>query len=201
MKSGGLEVANLVALLGLAAAAAIMGSVTRSLRGLAAELKKLTAGDHAARASATGQVREVAGLVNALADEGDRLRAQEAEAARLRNVVREAGLAVQEHAGVDDLLLEAKAAIEKCGLADVAYLHVMQDALLGQPAGHDWVLPDGLLGVVRGEGQQLLRDLLQRNASMVTADLASPEGNGVPPHTRDQLVAAGIASQVLVPFG
>jgi two-component system, OmpR family, phosphate regulon sensor histidine kinase PhoR len=203
VKAGGLEVANLVALLGLAAAAAITGSVTRSLRGLAAVLAKLTAGDHAARASATGpaEIRQVAGLVNALADEGDRLRAQEAEAARLRTVARDAGLRVQEHGRVDDLMLEAKEAIEKCALADVAYLHVMHDALLGQPAGHDWVLPDGLLDVVRGEGQQLLRDLLQRNASMVAADLASPECNGVPPHIRDQLVAAGIASQVLAPFG
>src|SRR5260370_16080148 len=79
----------------------------------------------------------------------------------------------------------------------------MQNGVLGPPVGHekDWVLPDSFLDLVRGEGQQLLRDLLQRNASLVVQDLSSPESAGVPPHIRDQLVAAGIVSHVLVPFG
>jgi two-component system phosphate regulon sensor histidine kinase PhoR len=193
------------ALLGLVAAVAIIRSVTRPLRGLVAILRRLTAGDHAARASVAGpmEIREVARSLNALADEGDRLRVQEAESARLRTLAREAGVRVREHLRVENLVLEAKEAIERGSLADVAYLHVMQDGVLGPPVGHrkDWVLPDSFLEVLRGEGQHLLRDLLRRNTSVVVHDLSSAERAGLPPPIRDQLVAAGIVSQVLVPFG
>ena len=78
--------ATVAALLGLAAALAIILGVTGPLRGLVAILRRLTAGDHGARAPVTGpaETREVAQSLNALADESDRLRAQEAETNRLR---------------------------------------------------------------------------------------------------------------------
>ena len=73
--------ATVAALLGLAAALAIIHGITGPLRGLVAILRRLTAGDHAARAPVAGptEMREVAQSLNALADESDRLRAQEAE--------------------------------------------------------------------------------------------------------------------------
>ena len=106
--------AAVAALLGLVAALAIILGVTGPLRGLVAILRRLTAGDHAARAPVTGpaEMREVARSLNALADESDRLRAQEAETARLRAMARDTGLRVREHLRVEDLLREAKDAIE-----------------------------------------------------------------------------------------
>ncbi len=197
--------AAVAALLGLAAAVFTLRGVTRPLRGLVAVLRRLTAGDHAARASVTGpaEIREVARSLNALADGGDRLRAQEAESARLRTMAREAGLRVREHLRVEDLVLEAKDAIEKSRVADVAYLHVKQGGVLGPPVGHekDWLLPDSFLDIIRGEGELVFRDLLQRNASLVYQDLSGPDAGRMPAPIRRQMVAAGVVSQVLVPFG
>src|SRR5690242_6180442 len=118
--------AIVAALLGLTAALAIIHGVTGPLRGLVAILRRLTAGDHIARAPETGpaEMREVARSLNALADEGDRLRAHEIETSRLRAVARDTGLRVREHLRVEDLLREAKDAIESNFGADVAYLHL-----------------------------------------------------------------------------
>jgi two-component system phosphate regulon sensor histidine kinase PhoR len=199
----------IAALLGLVAAVATTRSVTRPLHDLVAVLRRLTEGEHEARAGVTGpaEIREVARSLNALADEGDRLRVQEAEGTRLRTMAREAGLRVREHLRVEDLVLEAKEAIEKSLVADVAYLHIMQNGVLSLPVGHekDWLAPDSFLDVIRGEREALFQDLLRRNASLVYQDIsdpkADPKAGQMPPQIRRQLKAAGIVSEVLVPFG
>jgi two-component system phosphate regulon sensor histidine kinase PhoR len=197
--------AIVAALLGLTAALAIIHGVTGPLRGLVAILRRLTAGDHAARAPETGpaEMREVAHSLNALADEGDRLRAHEAETSKLRAMARDTGLRVREHLRVEDLLHEAKDAIESNFGADVAYLHLKRDGVLGLPVGHedDWLFPGSFLAVMRGEGDALFRDLFQRNASLVYQDIAGADGDRLPPQIRDPLRAAGIVAEVLVPFG
>ncbi len=193
------------ALLGLIAAIFTLRGLTRPLRGLVAVLRRLTAGDHSARARVTGpaEIAEVARSLNALADEGDRFRVQEAESARLRTMAREAGLRVREHLRVEDLVLEAKEAIENSPVADVAYLHIKRDGVLGPPVGHekDWVMPDSFLDIVRGEREALFLDLLHRNASLVLQDVANPDSQAIPEHIRQQLEAAGVVSEVIVPFG
>jgi two-component system phosphate regulon sensor histidine kinase PhoR len=197
--------ATVAALLGLVAALAIILRVTGPLRGLVAILRRLTAGDHGARAPVAGptEMREVAQSLNALADESDRLRAQEAETSRLRATARETGLRIREHLRVEDLLREAKDAIESGFGADIAYLHIKRDGELGLPVGHehDWLLRDSYLTVMRGEGEARFRDLFQRNASLVYQDIPGPEGDQMPPHVRDQLRAAGVVAELLVPFG
>jgi two-component system phosphate regulon sensor histidine kinase PhoR len=197
--------ATLAALLGLAAALAIIHGVTGPLRGLVAVLRRLTAGDHAARAPVTGpsEMQEVARSLNALVNEGDRLRAQEAEASRLRALARDAGLRIREHLRVEDLLHEAKDAIESAFGADVAYLHLKRDGELGLPVGHeaDWLFPESFLDVLRGEGDTLFRDLFRRHASLVYQDLPGADGDRLPAHIREPLRAAGMISEVIVPFG
>jgi signal transduction histidine kinase len=150
------------------------------------------------------EIQEVAQSLNALADESDRLRTLEAESTRLRLWAREAGLRIREHLRVEDLLREAKEAIETDLGADVAYLHIKRDGELGLPVGHehDWVLPQSFLGILRGEADAMFRDLFERNASLVYQDLAAGAGDEMPPpEIGEQLVKAGIVSQVLVPFG
>jgi signal transduction histidine kinase/HAMP domain-containing protein len=197
--------AAIAALLGLAAALAVIHGITGPLRGLAAILRRLTAGDLTARAPVTGpaEIRDVARSLNALADEGDRLRAAEADGNRLRAVARETGLRVREHLRVEDLLREAKDAIECTFGADVAYLHIKRDGMLGLPIGHedDWLVPDSFLAVLRGEGEALFQDLFRRNASLVYQDIPGADGDRLPPQVRDPLRAAGIVAQMLVPFG
>lgn len=197
--------ATVAALLGLAAALAIIHGITGPLRGLVAVLRRLTAGDHAARAPETGpaEMQEAARSLNALADEGDRLRAQEGESSHLRALARDTGLRIREHLRVEDLLHEAKDAIESAFGADVAYLHLKRDDGLRLPVGHeaDWLFPHSFLDVLHGDGDTLFRDLFQRNASLVYQDLSGADGDRLPEHIRDPLRAAGIVSEVIVPFG
>jgi two-component system phosphate regulon sensor histidine kinase PhoR len=197
--------AAVAALLGLAAALAIIHGITGPLRGLVAILRRLTAGDHAARAPVTGpaEMREVARSLNALAEESDRLRTQEAETTRLRAIARDTGLRVREHLRVEDLLREAKDAIECSFGADAAYLHVKRDGALSLPVGHedDWLFPDSFLAVLRDEGDALFQDLFRRNASLVYQDIPGPDGEGLPPPVRDPLRAAGVVAELIVPFG
>jgi signal transduction histidine kinase/CHASE3 domain sensor protein len=197
--------ATVAALLGLAAALAVIHGITGPLRGLGAILRRLTEGDLTARAPVTGpaEIRDVTRSLNALADEGDRLRATEAESNRLRALARETGLRIREHLRVEDLLREAKDAIECSFGADVAYLHIKRDGTLGPPIGHedDWLMPDSFLAVLRGEGDALFRDLFQRNASLVYQDIPGADGDRLPPQVRDPLRAAGIVAEIIVPFG
>ena len=197
--------AGIAALLGLAVALATIRGVTRPLRGLAEILHRLTDGDYAARATVTGaaEIREVAQSLNALADEGDRLRAAEAEGIRLRATARETGLRIREHLQVEDLLHEAKEAIESSFGADIAYVHVERDGELSLPVGHerDWRLRDSFLTVLRSERLVLFRDLFRRNDSLVYQDIPGPDGDRLPPPVRDALREAGVVSEVIVPFG
>jgi two-component system, OmpR family, phosphate regulon sensor histidine kinase PhoR len=197
--------ATVAAMLGLVAALAIIHGITGPLRGLVAILRRLTAGDHTARAAVTGpaEMREVARSLNALADESDRLRTQEAETARLRAIARDTGLRVREHLRVEDLLGEAKDAIERSFGADVAYLHIKRDGGLSLPVGHehDWLFPDSFLAVLRTEGDELFQDLFRRNASLVYQDIPGTDGDRMAPNVRDPLRAAGVVAEVIVPFG
>jgi signal transduction histidine kinase/CHASE3 domain sensor protein len=197
--------AVVAALVGLAAALAIVLGITGPLGGLVAILRRLAAGDHAARAPVAGpaEIQEVARSLNALADESDRLRVLETEGGRLRAVAREVGLRVREHLRVEDLVREAKDAIESDLGVDAAYLHIMRDGELGLPVGHehDWVMPESFLGVLRGEGIARFHELFQRNASLVYQDITAGAGADIPAQIREMLLAAGIVSQVLVPFG
>jgi CHASE3 domain sensor protein/anti-sigma regulatory factor (Ser/Thr protein kinase) len=174
--------ATIAALLGLAAALVITYGITGPLRRLVAILRRLTAGDHAARARVTGpaEMREVARSLNALADESERLRAQEAECSRLRATARDTALRVREHLRVEDLLGAAKDAIESSFGADVAHLHLKRDGQLGLPVGHgdDWLLPDSFLAVLRDEADALFRDLFQRSGSLVYQDIPVPTVTG-----------------------
>ena len=207
--------ATAAALLGLAVALAIIHGITGPLRGLVAVLRRLTAGDHGARAPQTGpsEMREVARSLNALADESDRLRTQELQTARLRaqetetshlrEVARETGLRIREHLRVEDLLHEAKDAIESGFGADAAYLHLQHDGELGLPIGHehDWLFLDSPLGGLRRAGDAVFRDLFRRNASLVHRDIQGADGDLMPPYVRDPLRAAGVATEVVIPFG
>jgi signal transduction histidine kinase/HAMP domain-containing protein len=196
----------LAVLLGLAGVIATLRGVTRPLRGLVRVLRRLASGDHAARAALAGpaEIQEVARSLNVLADEGDRLRDRDTESGRMREMARQVGLRIREHLRVEDLVNEARQAIERNLGADLAYLHVVQNGRLGPPVGHerDWVMPDGFLDTLENEGgRALFQAAYWRRASLVTQDLTGPEGKLIAPAIRRPLLAAGIVSQVLAPFG
>jgi len=86
----------------------------------------------------SAEVREVARSVNALADEADRLREEQAGYNRLRTVAREVGLRIREHLAAADVLAEAQAAVQKNLKADIVYLRLVEDGRLAGRVGQDF---------------------------------------------------------------
>jgi two-component system phosphate regulon sensor histidine kinase PhoR len=197
--------AALAVLLALLAAFGTIRGITRPLRSLTSTLRRLSAGDHAARAVLTGslEAREVAQSVNTLADETDRLRAAEEEHSRLSVMAREMGFRIREHLHADDVLRVARAVLEENLDTNVVYLHVMRAGKLGPPEGHadDWILPGTFMDHVAPDHFQMLSDLLRNQSSGVIQDISGPEGGGLPAGAREQLVEAGVVSFLITPFG
>src|SRR5581483_6260145 len=114
----------------------------RSLRKLAGMVRELAAGNQSARGSlaAPAPVRDVSRAFNTLAEVSQGLREQEVEGSRLRTMAREVGFRIREHLRVEDLLQEARFAIEQNVDADAAHIHVIRDSRIGLPVGHehDW---------------------------------------------------------------
>jgi two-component system phosphate regulon sensor histidine kinase PhoR len=197
--------AGLAILLALLAAFGAIRAITKLLRGLTSTLRRLSAGDHAARADLVGslEAREVAQSVNTLADETDRLRAAQEEHSRLRAMARETGFQIREHLHADDVIAAARTALEETLDADVVYLHVMREGRLGPPEGHedDWLLPDTYLDDVLPDAIPMLDRLLKNQSSLVMQDLSGPEGDRLPPEVREPMRQAGFVSHLLTPFG
>jgi two-component system phosphate regulon sensor histidine kinase PhoR len=197
--------AALAMLLALLGAFGTIRGITKPLRSLTSTLRRLSAGDHAARAVLTGslEAREVAQSVNTLADETDRLRAAEEEHSRLSVMAREMGVRIREHLHADDVLRVARAVLEENLDTDVVYLHVMRAGKLGPPEGHadDWILPDTFMDNVAPDHFQMLTHLLRNQSSGVIQDIPGQEGGGLPAESRDQLSAAGVVAFLITPFG
>ncbi len=199
-------------LLVLAVSLSTLGSITRPLRALTVTVFKLTAGDQAVRAVMAGsaEVREVARSVNAQADEADRLRAQEAESSRLRATAREAGLRIREHLAADDVLNEARLALEQNLGADVVYLRLLEGGRMGPPIGHEPGSDSPAADLVRRiarehylppEEMEMLAEVFRAQASRVIQDVQGEEGERIPAGIRELQRGAGVVSNVVTPFG
>jgi two-component system phosphate regulon sensor histidine kinase PhoR len=201
--SGG--VLGIAMTLALVAGLSTLHSITGPLRRLTATLGRLAAGDHAARAdvAAAAEIRDVALSVNALADESDRLRAEEHEHSRLRAMAREAGIRIRENLRAEEVTREACAAIAEGLDSDLTYLRLVRGGRLGPPEGNQEDLP-ARAGLPAGSPAEVLdwaRDLLTNHASLVIQDLAGPDAGRVPARIRGPLPRGGAGSQILTPFG
>ena len=193
----------------LAVAAAVWSLLwreRRALRGLSATVRRLAAGEQSARASlsAPGPIRRLAQVVNTLAEESQRMRAQEAQSSRLRVMAREVGFRIREHLRVEDLLQEARFAIEQNVEADAAHIHVITEAGIGLPVGHehDSLLPVSLADVLPATFFADAEELLRNQASMVVQDMNGADGHRLlNPGMRETLAAAGVISHLFTPFG
>jgi two-component system phosphate regulon sensor histidine kinase PhoR len=193
-------------LLVLAASLSTVYTITRPMRRITATVRRLTAGDHTARAPVTGsaEVRQVAESINSQADASDRIRAAETESNRLRAMAREAGLRIREHLVAADVLHAAKTAVEQIVDSDVAYLRLLDDEQAGLVAGQAprWLMPADVTwaqlppGAIDG-----LRAIFRAQTSLVINDLAGQEAGEMPPGLRETLHEAGVAAQLLTPFG
>jgi len=189
-----------------AIAVSALWRISRSLRGLTETVRRLTAGDYTARASEAGfrQAREAAKEINALAEESDRLRAGEEGSNRLRAMAREVGFRIREHLRVEDLLTDARIAIEENVDADAAHLHIIKDGKIGLPVGHehDWMLPSNFDDLLPPGYFDEAEELLRTQSSKVVQDMNGPDGYRImAPAVREALAAAGVVSHLYIPFG
>jgi two-component system phosphate regulon sensor histidine kinase PhoR len=193
-------------LLVLGASLSTVYTITRPMRRITATVRRLTAGDHAARAPVTGsaEVRQVAESINAQADESERLRAAEVETNRLRAMAREAGLRIREHLVARDVLQAGMLAAEQIVDADVAYLRLLDDGQIGSVVGQAprWLIPADIIRAQAGPAAtDALRALFRAQASMVINDLSGEDAARIPPHFRRALRDAGVAAELMTPFG
>jgi signal transduction histidine kinase/HAMP domain-containing protein len=201
---------GVAALLVLAGSLSTVWTITRPLRALTATVRRLTAGDLAARAAVSGsaEVREVAQSVNAQADEADRLRAQEAESGRLRAMAREVGLRIREHLAPDAVLREARTAVQKHLHADLVYLRLVEDGQLGGRIGHDFaetVAADDAVHRTPQSTLDRLHELFRAQTSLVIRDIPGAEGEKLAalysPELLDIARLGGVHSLLITPFG
>ena len=192
-------------LLVLAGSLSTLRTVTRPLRNLTVTVRRLTTGDHAARAAVTGsaEVREVAQAVNAQANEADQFRAREAESDRLRAMARAAGIRIREPLTADGVIQEAATTLDQNVAGGLVHLHLIIDGQVTPPVGHEdsWVLADAFGRALSGPSIGMLRGLLRDQASSVIQDVQGPDGERLPPWLRTPMRQAGIVSLIVTPFG
>jgi signal transduction histidine kinase/HAMP domain-containing protein len=193
-------------LLVLAGSMSTVYTITRPMRRVTATVRRLTAGDYAARAPVAGsaEVRQVAASINAQADESDRIRAAEAESNRLRAMAREAGLRIRDRLVARDVLNAGRLAVEQIVESDVAYLRLLENDRIGSVVGRvpQGVLPaDVIMAELPPEGMDILRAHFRAQTSMVINDLAHEETSEMPPRLRQILREAGVVAQLMTPFG
>jgi signal transduction histidine kinase len=196
-------------LLMLVASLGMLRAVIRPLSLLTGTVRRLTAAEHTARATVTGsaEVRKVAQSVNALADEGDRLRAQEAESERLRTMARAAGLRIRDHLVADDVLNEARLALEASIDADVVYLRLLEDGTLSPPFGHQagWYSPADGPRKLSAAALGTLVELFRGQAGKAIRSADGAWDGATPPQVRaaaQQITRqAGVHAHLVAPFG
>ncbi|HEY6279129.1 MAG TPA: ATP-binding protein [Streptosporangiaceae bacterium] len=184
----------------------IIREVARPLARLTSTLRRLTSGETSARAELTGAAEtvEVARSLNALADESDRLRAQEAEAARLRAMARDGGIQIREHLRARDVITEAGRVVTAGLCAEVVYLHLVEeDGSISPPVGNeqDWLMPDEFATNFPAESLASIREAFRTHTSIVTQDVPGPEGDSIRPDIRDHLRRIGTEAILTTPFG
>ncbi|MFC4061863.1 ATP-binding protein [Planomonospora corallina] len=167
-------------------------------------LDRLAAGDHEARAPATGgpvEIRRLGSAINMLADESERLRRAERERVRLAEVVYETAGRIRQTLDVDDIVREAASLLGARLPADQVFIQLVRDGEIG-PAELQW--SDG--GLVEA-GTTALLPAPSEQAERLYAESAASSGSTVDPpgHVPEAaaraLRALGDTQYLFAPFG
>jgi signal transduction histidine kinase len=127
-----------------------------------------------------------------------------AEAVRLLGVARELGNRIREHLRIEDIVREAVAVVRDHLSADAAWvLLVSEDNKLSPPVAGQYtpLLPETFGESIPPDTMVMLRELYRRGDAIVVSDIRGPEADWFPPEVREPLIAAGIVSELLIPFG
>jgi len=141
--------------------------------------------------------------VSTLTREDGRLHQEPADTVRLLAMAREVGNRIRAHLLVEEVVQEASRAIEENVGADVAWVFLVQNGNVSPPVGResDPLLPDTYIDTIPPGSAEYLEEMYRRGESVVIQDLRGPEGEWIAPEIRDPLLAAGIITHMLIPFG
>jgi signal transduction histidine kinase len=203
--TGAAIVLTVALLIPAALTAVILGWSLPPIIGNTNTVRRLAAGDHAARAVLGGpaETRDLSMSINFLADESDRLRAEQEENARLSTVVRQTAMRVREHLDAEGVTREAVAAIAQNLACDYVWVGLVEGDELTLPAGNreDWGLRRAVIESIPPEYIELMADLYRQRASFCLQDLSSEEAAVIPGGLRDLLRGLGGRSLLFTPFG
>ncbi len=174
-------------------------------RGATDTVRKLAAGQFAARAAPGGptEVRDLSLSVNILADENDRPRAKQEENVRLSTVVRETAKSVREHLDAEGVTREAVTAIAQNLTCDYVWVSLVDGTGLTLPVGNrdDWGLRRAVVDSIPPEYIEMAKDLYHQRASFCLEGLDSDGAELVPERIRNLLLGLGGQSLLFTPFG
>ena len=189
----------------LLAAGYILRWMIVPLLGATNTVRRLAAGDHAARAVPGGpvEVHDLSLSIDVLADESDRLRAEQEEVSRLSALVRETAMRVREHLDAEDVIREAVAALEQNLECDYVWVGLVSDGKLTLPVGNpgDLGLRLALAESLTSKYVERMDSVYQRRSSLRLVDLRSDETGILPPRIRKVLLKLGGGSLLITPFG
>jgi two-component system, OmpR family, phosphate regulon sensor histidine kinase PhoR len=188
--------------LALASSLRTIREITGPLRNLTDTLRQLTASEHASRAEVNGpaEVRDVARSVNALADEGDRLRLTEQQHGLLRAMARDAGNRIREHLKPEDVIREAHTVIHDQLGCDLVYLHLLDEGTTGGPEHYDPERRPPLVPEMPDETIRWAREMARNRDSFVIRDLRPLEEGTFPSPNRQWLLDQDVVSGMVVPL-
>jgi two-component system phosphate regulon sensor histidine kinase PhoR len=168
-------------------------------------VRRLAAGDHAARAVPGGpvEVHDLSVSIDVLADESDRLRAEQEEVSRLSALIRETAMRVREYLDAEDVVREAVAALEQNLECDYVWVGLVSDGKLTLPVGNPGDLGQrlALAESVTSDYVERMEAVYQRRSSLRLEDLRSDETSIVPPQIREVLLKLGGGAVLVTPFG
>ncbi|MEU9169735.1 ATP-binding protein [Streptomyces sp. NPDC048420] len=197
-------------------------ALTGPLRSTEWTLGRLTLGDHAARAEVTGpeEIRAVARSVNLLADERDRLRADEEERRRLSKAARETGIRIRGRLDVDHVLDAACTGIGEVLAADYVFILLAENGGSEFPVARLWsaergLLPDEERRRIPTLPADVVHDHYRRGTVWLVTDLPQYMSEtrpmpgapgsfgeiGMPTENRIAAAALGLDSAVITPIG
>jgi two-component system, OmpR family, phosphate regulon sensor histidine kinase PhoR len=204
----GLAGTSIVLVLGLMIPIMAAGYILRwtivPLLAVTATVRKLAAHDYAARAVPGGpaELRDLSLSVDALADESDRLRAEQERNTRLSAVVRETAMRVREHLDAGDVTREAVTSmVQNLGCDHVWVLISGGEPTLRLGNTDDWGQGETVIENLPPESLDWMDSLYQQRSSLCLQNLRADEPSGLPVWIRDLLLAAGGVSLLFMPFG
>jgi len=200
---GALAAALLVA---VGAALRTRRALVAPLSGVVAVVRRLSAGEHSARAAVLcgpEEVRAVARSINALADESDRLRAERAERTRLQRLAVEVGRSIRDHLDAGNSVAEAVSRVGRGLGAERAYVRLVAEAGLG-PVEGQWQAP-GVPGLPSAGSHPFLRESswlqqLHRDGELLEEPDVRTRALSEPAYAQ-VLSTTGAASILVVPIG